>query len=85
MTKPRYTNNRVVAVIMSDGRRIDLATIIEHGLTRSQGWDVEKVLWINGGWSWGKAWSLWDAERGEHVITAIGAGAYGDERVYTLQ
>jgi len=71
-----------IAVIMEDGRRVELANIEKNGLTRSDGWDVSRVLWADGGSSWGKAWSKWSSERQAHVITRIGAGAYGDMTIY---
>jgi hypothetical protein len=35
---------------------------------------MEKVIWDDGGWSWGKLWYF----GGTNKVCRIGAGAYGD-------
>jgi len=39
---------------------------------------MTKVVWADGGWSWGKLWYF----GGTNVVCRIGAGAYGDLTVW---
>lgn len=52
--------------------------------------EVEKVVWQDGSTSWGTCWYWWTGadsrdESGNHVYARIGAGAYGDQTVWTNQ
>jgi len=67
-----------VAVEMNNGERIEISDLDNY---RGQN-SVKKIFWAHGTWSWGKSWSFWHEVLKVHLISTVGAGAYGDMVIY---
>lgn len=82
----KYKQPRIaIAIILEDGTRHTLESLTADPTSRSY-WKVHKVEWDDGSWSWAKAWKFWVGPRhgdGHYVYTRIGAGAGGEQTVWT--